>query len=314
MENYDSLRIGAEQSFSKETVSHTLDNHAFARKAEELPKAEHNLAPFCNDDLSELSESSIANKILFRETYAFKQSERWAGFLEGKTKSGVDIASPTQTIYGTEKGTIQNIFSSNFCIYPLDEVAAHFVAQTVAGTGISKSDRGQSDYLYLTARLASLSGPQLSGHRYKVAKLERNYNIRVERIDSHNIGSAYRVLDNWMTEKNTDCMLDYVECRNALTFLEVMKLTGYIFFVESTPCAITILDDGFRGMVVSLFQKVVSGYRGLDAFCVRFKAKSFLEKPYVNLCQDLGILGLRKWKESFHPDRILDKYFAFRAH
>ena len=68
-----------------------------------------------------------------------------------------------------------------------------------------------------------------------------------------------------------------------------------------------LLKDGY---VISHFGKADRSYTGIYKYIEHVNAKYFYAKgyKYINYEQDLGIPGLKKTKELWHPIKFLEKY------
>ena len=55
-----------------------------------------------------------------------------------------------------------------------------------------------------------------------------------------------------------------------------------------------------------------NSHRGIHAYMISEMSKSIDEK-YINKEDDMGLVGLRRFKESYHPSCMLKKYKAVQA-
>jgi hypothetical protein len=75
--------------------------------------------------------------------------------------------------------------------------------------------------------------------------------------------------------------------------------------------AITIGERLNDSTAVVHFEKAMPGYDGLYQLINQWFCRYGLtEFEFVNREQDLGIPGLRKAKESYHPHHMVEKYVA----
>ena len=88
------------------------------------------------------------------------------------------------------------------------------------------------------------------------------------------------------------------------------KLKGGVVLNNGEISAFCLYEKISEDMVVSHVELTDNSHRGIHAYLINELAKKTGEK-YINKEDDMGLPGLRRFKESFNPDHMLKKYRAF---
>lgn len=177
-------------------------------------------------------------------------------------------------------------------------------------------DDGCNDYIYGSEDLAELRGKKYHGKRNHIANFKRNNpDWSFEEITEDNIADCIELHSNWIYEKD-DNDSDYsLEFESVLTGFENYKKLGFkggIIRINSKAIAYTYGEKGANGCFVSHFEKAPADIQGAYAiinqeFAKRIAADGF---EFINREEDLGLEGLRKAKQSYHPALWLKKESA----
>ncbi len=176
--------------------------------------------------------------------------------------------------------------------------------------------RKWSDYVYNADDLKQLAGRKYGGQRNHVNRfLRENPKHEVHHITAENLSSVIEFLKDF-TEKDTreKPKSFFTEYEAAVSLLEN--------FVELGLCGIYVTIEGKMvsfavGEVVrdTLFvhvEKANMAYHGSYPFIVREFAREFAigEVTLINREDDSDDPGLRTSKLSYHPTKMIDKYFC----
>jgi hypothetical protein len=121
--------------------------------------------------------------------------------------------------------------------------------------------------------------------------------------------------DRWCEARNCgeepSLCAEYRAVRAAFRRFEDFGLLGGVVRVDGCVQAFAIGEALNRDTAVVHFEKAMTEYRGLyQLINQRFCISELDGFRFVNREQDLGIPGLRKAKESYHPHHMVDKYVA----
>ena len=177
-------------------------------------------------------------------------------------------------------------------------------------------DEGCNDYIYNVADLAELKGKKFHGKRNHIANFKRNNpDWSYEEISEENIADCIDLHTNWITDRD-DNDPDYsLEFEAVLTGFENYKELGFkggIIRVNSKAIAYTYGEAVCDKCFVSHFEKAPAEIQGAYAIINQEFAKRLLADGYefVNREEDMGLEGLRKAKQSYHPAIWLKKESA----
>ncbi len=179
-----------------------------------------------------------------------------------------------------------------------------------------KSDDGFNDYIYEAEALANLSGKKYHSKRNHVSVFKRNYpNWSYEEINESNIPACIDLHTKWINgrgDDDPDFSLEFEAVLEGFENYSKLGLIGGIIKIGEEPVAYTfgerISDDCF----VTHFEKAPSDINGAYTIINQEFAKKLVEMgfKYINREEDLGIEGLRKAKQSYHPVIWLKKEVA----
>ena len=174
-------------------------------------------------------------------------------------------------------------------------------------------DRPNSDYLYRTADLISLQGRRYDGKRNLIKKFKGEHEYRFVEFNASNVSRCLDFEEKWCSIKDCDSVEGLNNERKAIkdmvaNFSEFNLIAGAIE-IKSAMLALAVAERLNLSTMVMHVLKADPNVPGL----YQVMMNEFLERhssgfEYVNLEQDLGIEGLRKSKESYHPVRMIDKY------
>jgi hypothetical protein len=171
-------------------------------------------------------------------------------------------------------------------------------------------NRDMFEYVYLTEKLASLSGKKLHSKRNFVNRFfsERPEAVLVEYSADHYAG-CLELLEKW--EKENGQKLAYDETllnKFSLENHRSLGLTVYVLEIQKQVIGFDILKIN-RNTANFFYEKCdtsfVGSYQALN-YLVANKLSGKVR--YVNRQEDLGIEGLRKAKLSYYPEVLLEKY------
>ncbi len=177
-------------------------------------------------------------------------------------------------------------------------------------------DLDDSDYLYLTEEFLNLSGRVNRKKRYDLDKFSKEYEGRYEYkvLTPQNVSLCNEVIDGWCDGR--DCALCLFGCEKKTTnkvveiFPQVDALGGVVM-VEGKPASFII---GARmpckcGCGAINFHKETRPITGLSIFTfMEFVKRNFADLLHVNLEEDIGLEGLRRFKRKMNPCDQLHKY------
>lgn len=174
-----------------------------------------------------------------------------------------------------------------------------------------RTDEGWWDYIYLHEDLSEFRGKRFSGERNHINKFLANVKEwHYEEIDSRNIGEVLGFYREF--SKNTDALDETAlyEREKLISYMEKdylsLPLSGGLIRADSEIVSFAfgeIIDD----MLFVHVEKARRDKAGAYQMIVREFARHNPAR-LINREEDMGLLGLRRSKESYHPIEKLKKY------
>jgi hypothetical protein len=185
------------------------------------------------------------------------------------------------------------------------------------------ADRAGFDYLYEIDRLADLGGKKLHAKRNHCNKfLQMNPSWTYEEITPATLPECLEMDREWYRRslqregaaEEKDLGDEGRALRLAMEYFDDLGLEGGLIRVYGEVVAFTIGDPLSHDTYDVHFEKAYGELQGAYAMINREFARWVREHHpqvrYLNREDDMGVEGLRKAKESYYPDLMVEKYTA----
>jgi len=272
---------------------------------------------------SESSELSFTNMFMWRHKYHFHIAEiHGILWILNPSDSGVWYFSPPIGDYSQSIGEsvrelqsrLKNADERALIIKKADSRETGFLSTLFPGEFHSEPVVADFDYLYRFADLKDLPGKLYHKKKNHVSQFLRAYpNWTYEAIGSSNLLECLECLEQWCAQhdcpSDTDLTWERSAIREAASNWSALDCDGGLLRIDGRVEAFTIAEKLNSETTVVHIEKASSEHVGLYPFI----NKTYLENCpnptiYVNREQDMGIPGLRKAKESYHPIRMIEKH------
>ncbi len=174
-----------------------------------------------------------------------------------------------------------------------------------------KESRDSYDYIYLTEKMISLSGKKLHAKRNHLNYFLENHNYEyIKVIDEVLLQECAKKADEWVKakEKNKNSF-EAGAMRKYFEHFFAFNQTGAVIKVDGEITAMSFgerLNDETALIQIELADE---NYRGAyQAINKLFCENEWSSMKYVNREEDMGIEGLRRAKESYQPEFLVEKY------
>jgi len=177
-----------------------------------------------------------------------------------------------------------------------------------------REHRAVSNYLYSASALAQLPGRKYAKKRNLLSQAASLYSWSCFDLNSGLIDQCFAVLDSIVTEESPkmEAMLKRelaaLEC--TLRHFDDFGQQGLLVTVNSRPVAFSIYEAISPTTVAIHFERALRSYKGLYQVINCETAKVILRQGFehINREEDLGDVGLRDAKMSYHPIEIVPAY------
>lgn len=259
-----------------------------------------------NQRFAVFSEFSAANLYLFRKTYSFTALDDGPFLAKGTMRDGRKFYLPKPTVSLGIKLPDFRRSSGNRYIYPmvamqnldaLDERASRYTID-------------QADYIYSHETFASFPGPSFRRERQGMRGLLRRHDCEFRPTEPTDV----EILEKWLSKKSLPAgEADSSEFREAIEKLNLLGLHGISAVIDGQVCGVVVFDTTVPGTIIVLFAKTVHRSAYLLHLLYKELASTVVEGSFINLCQDLGLPGLRRKKTLLRPLEIKMKHAVMVA-
>jgi len=177
-----------------------------------------------------------------------------------------------------------------------------------------KHDRATDEYIYTSEKLIHLAGKKLQSKRNHINRFKNdNPDWKYFALSSaEDLHECAEMLDAWENTTHNDAeqslRYDYLATKLMLKHFHYLGLKGGFIRVKGQIVAFTIgeplVKDTFVVHVEKAFSEINGAYTIINQQFVMHEAADFL---YVNREEDMGIENLRRAKESYYPDILLEE-------
>ena len=177
-------------------------------------------------------------------------------------------------------------------------------------------DRDNFDYIYSLEAMATLAGKKLHGKRNFCNRFESAHDWRFEALSPAHFDACRELLRVWDDEKDGGDAEENQAIEKVFRCWDALDFTGGVLYAEDAPVAFTVGERLSPTVMDVHFEKArddVSGaYPMVAREFARLLRERFPELTYLNREEDMGIPNLRRAKEEWYPDHLLDKYTVVR--
>ena len=185
------------------------------------------------------------------------------------------------------------------------------------------ADRDGYDYLYDIDRLADLGGKKLHAKRNHIHRfVENNPTWAYEEITPASLPECLKMDQEWYRRslqregevEERDLGDEGIALRAAMEHYEELGLEGGLIRVYGEVVAFTIGDrlsaDTYDVHFEKAYGELQGAYAMINREFARWVREHHPEIKYLNREDDMGVPGLRKAKESYYPDLLVEKHTA----
>ena len=169
------------------------------------------------------------------------------------------------------------------------------------------------DYVYLQKDLANLKGRKFHGKKNHLNKFLRTYtDYEYLPLDSSLIEKCLDTIEHWCSQKKCDedpfLKAEKTGIIEVLNNFSKLNISGAVVLINENIEAFTFGEKLNNDMAVIHVEKANYEIEGIYAFINKTFSETFSDVKYINREEDLGIPGLKKAKESYHPVKMVKKY------
>lgn len=179
-----------------------------------------------------------------------------------------------------------------------------------------EAHRDAFDYLYPIEKLATLSGKKLQAKRNHINRfLAEHPNWHTEKMSAQTAETCFALMENWYESHDDSGALrnERASLETAIRHFDEMQMDGLFLYADDALVAFsmgnrlneTYFDVNFE----KAYADVQGAYPLINREFARMVADKYPQVQFLNREDDMGLEGLRKAKESYHPD-LLVKYKA----
>lgn len=177
-------------------------------------------------------------------------------------------------------------------------------------------DRDNFDYVYNTKDLIELPGSKYHAKRNHINKMRATVETVYERMNDSLVEPCYQSYMLWYEKRQAegfDPTLEdeKVSVRLALDHWKELEFDGGALLIDGRVEAFSLGERRKCDMAVIHVEKANTEYPGLYALINQQTAQNvFCDVRYLNREEDMGLPGLRRAKESYHPCRMVRKFIV----
>lgn len=173
--------------------------------------------------------------------------------------------------------------------------------------------REQSDYLYRSQDLVQLPGRKYHGKRNHLNKFLKTYAFAYSPLEERHLQESLELGGFWCEvrrcEEDMNLMGEWEAVREALRHFRELRVQGGVLLIQDKVEAFSLGELLNRETAVIHVEKANPEIPGLYPMInQQFCEKNWSRVLWINREQDLGEPGLRKAKESYLPDHLVDKF------
>jgi len=264
----------------------------------------------CADIQPRVSELSFAALYLFRRAHDYQLSMAADSIIVlGKGYDGSNYFLPP--LEGDVAAALKVMFADGQALYGADD---QFTSRYLNGNTMQITVlRDSCDYLYLREELATLPGSRFHKKKNRISYFTARHDYTVTLFSREHTEGCLKLLDKWFqaSRNGSDTSLnDEMEAASeGLRHAEALRLEGVVITVNKAVAAFALGERLNRDTAVCHFEKADPFIEGVSQLVNReFARLLFQECSYLNREQDLGDMGLRNAKLSYHPVELVKKY------
>ncbi len=172
-------------------------------------------------------------------------------------------------------------------------------------------DRDNSDFVYRVEDLRTVRGKEYHGKRNFARRFADQYKPEVRPLTAPLAPECLHIQEQWLEgQRNNESARDESTALiKALRNFDDLGLRGVAVFAGGSLVAFAIGEPLNASTFVEHFEKALPSYTGAYQYLLQAFALSIPDNfPLLNREQDLGLEGLRRAKESWHPALLVEKY------
>jgi hypothetical protein len=196
----------------------------------------------------------------------------------------------------------------------IERADSRLVAELAPDPGfLIEPARDHFDYVYRSEDLVQLPGNRYQGQRNHIHHLQRASAFACEPLQERHLSACLDLAGEWCAQKR--CAEDLslqgegAAVRAALGNFPDLNLQGAVIMINGQVEAFTLGELLNKETAVIHIEKANPLISGLYAVINQeFCRHSWLQVPFINREQDLGVPGLRTAKMSYHPHHLVEKF------
>lgn len=205
-------------------------------------------------------------------------------------------------------------------ITALDNLAKQTIEKIYPNKFRFYSNEGSYDYVYSIDDLAELKGKKYHGKRNHLKRFfETHPNYMVQPIGDNNIGKVKQFSNYWYRARlvenpNADFYMEQEALEKAFRDYRELGMEGLVLLNGEEILAFTIAsrlsEDTFDVHFEKARSDIQGAYPAINYEFARYIRNKYSNVRYLDREEDMGIEGLRKAKQSYHPHHMIKKYTA----
>ena len=263
----------------------------------------------------EISELTFTNLFCWQSKRPVSVAEHGGGLVFLGEEEGRRFSLPpvcTCDAVGAARAMFEHARAAGF--EPVMERVPETMVDELAHAGFTvEEDRANWDYVYRVSDLALLEGGHYDGKRNFVKQALDKYRCEYRQIAAGNVPDCLALETSWCNLRHCELDPGLAAEQRAIAACfenwERFSLIGGAVVIEGRIEAFAIGERLNPSTAVVHFEKANPELRGVYQLINQWFSRNELsEYAYVNREQDLGIEGLRKAKESYHPHHMARKF------
>ena len=182
------------------------------------------------------------------------------------------------------------------------------------------SDEGSFDYVYSIDDLAELKGKKYHGKRNHLKRFSEAFpNYTVQPIGADNISKVKQFAEDWYKTKlsenpNADFHMEQAALGKAIRDYRDLGMEGLVLLDGEDVLAFTLAsrlsEDTFDVHFEKARSDIQGAYPAINYEFARYVRDKYPNIRYLDREDDMGLEGLRKAKQSYHPHHMVEKCWA----